>query len=68
MEKKRLDRIGELAKKAREMPLTEEELCEQKQLRGEFIAAYRENLRQQLENMYVVDEKGNRVKLKKKGE
>ena len=43
-------------------------MCEQKSLREEFIAAYRENLREQLDNMYVVDEKGNKVKLKKKGE
>ena len=68
MEKKKLDRISELAKKTREAELTAEEMCEQKSLREEFIAAYRENLREQLENMYVVDEKGNKVKLKKKGE
>ena len=37
MEKEKLNRINELAKKSKETPLTEEELAEQHELRQEYI-------------------------------
>ena len=66
MESKKLDRINALAKKSREEGLTEEEKLEQKKLREEYIAEYRRGLEMQLENMYVIDKDGNKVKLPKK--
>ncbi|MBO5253011.1 MAG: DUF896 domain-containing protein [Clostridia bacterium] len=66
MEQMKLDRINELAKKAKTEGLTEAEATEQKALRAEYIAAYRRSLRAQLESMVLVDENGNERPLKKK--
>jgi uncharacterized protein YnzC (UPF0291/DUF896 family) len=66
MEQIKLDRINELARKAKAEGLTEAEAAEQKELRAEYIAAYRRSLRAQLENMVLVDEDGNERPLKKK--
>ena len=61
MEQKQMDRINELAKKAKSPEgLTEWEEMER--------AALRRNLKGQLDNTYIVDEKGNKIKLQKKGE
>ena len=59
-----LDRINELARKQRTQGLTEEEKQEQAQLRQEYILAFRESLRSQLDSCYVLDEKGNKVPVK----
>ena len=66
MEQFKLDRINELARKAKAEGLTDAELAGQKELRAEYIAAYRRSLRAQLENMVLVDEDGNERPLKKK--
>ena len=66
MTEERIARINELAKKSREVGLTEEEKAEQAALRAEYIRGYTQNLRAQLDNTYIVDEKGNKKKLKKK--
>ena len=66
MEQFKLDRINELARKAKAEGLTDAELAEQKELRAEYIAAYRKSLRAQLDNMVLVDEDGNERPLKKK--
>ncbi|MBR2080732.1 MAG: DUF896 domain-containing protein [Oscillospiraceae bacterium] len=63
MEQKRIDRINELAKKAKTVGLTEEEIAERDRLRKEYVEAVRKNLRGQLDNTYVVDEQGNKRKL-----
>ena len=63
MEKSRIDRINELAKKAKTVGLTAEEITERDALRKEYLAAVRQNLRGQLDNTYVVDEQGNKRKL-----
>ena len=68
MDQTRLDRINALARKAREEGLTDEELWEQKMLRQEYVAAWRNNLETVLENTYVVDGEGNKSKLRKKTE
>ena len=65
MLQEKIERINFLAKKAKTEGLTEEEKAEQAQLRGEYIAEWREGVIQTLENTYVVDENGKR-KLKKK--
>lgn len=57
-------RINELARKAKTEGLAPEELVERDALRQRYIASVRENLRAQLDNTYIVDEKGNKRKLK----
>ena len=65
MLQEKIERINFLAKKAKTEGLTEEEKAEQAQLRGEYIAEWREGVIQTLENTYVVDENGKRKLLKK---
>ena len=59
-----LDRINELARKQREVGLTEEEKAEQAILRREYIDAFKASLKSQLDNTYVVDAQGNKKPLK----
>ena len=65
MDEKRIARINELAAKSRTEGLTEEEKSEQAQLRAEYIAAYKQSLIGHLENVRIVDEKGNKTKVKR---
>ena len=66
MKQERIDRINELARKAKSEGLTPEETAERDELRNEYIEAYRASLRSQLESIRVVDDKGNKRPLKKK--
>lgn len=66
MEQKKIDRINELAHKAKAVGLTPEETAERDVLRKEYLAAIKRNLVAQLDNTYIVDEKGNKTPLKKK--
>lgn len=66
MENSKLERINELARKAKAEGLTPAEQNEQKALREEYIGEFRKSLRAQLDNVYVLDENGNEVKLPKK--
>ena len=61
-----MDRINFLARKSKAEGLTEDEKAEQKLLREEFIASYRKNLEAQLNSLVIVDEKGNRIPVRKK--
>ena len=61
-----IKRINELAKKAKTEGLTPEEEEERAKLRAEYIKIFRGNFRAQLDNTYVVDEEGNKRKLKEK--
>ena len=63
-----INRINELAKKSKTVGLSEEEKQEQARLRQEYIDSFKRNLRAQLDNCYVLDEQGNKTKLKKKDE
>ena len=66
MEQRKIDRINFLAKKSRTPEgLTEEERQEQAALRREYIDSFKRSLCMQLDNTYIVDEKGNKRKLKK---
>ena len=56
LEKSRLDRINELAKKAKTEGLTDEEKREQEQLRKEYIEKFRENFRGQLKKIKFVED------------
>lgn len=66
MEQTKIDRINELAKKAKTVGLTPEEDAERAQLRQEYLAAVRQNLRAQLDNTFIVDENGNKRPLHRK--
>ena len=67
MKQEKINRINELARKAKtEEGLTEEEKQEQANLRLEYINSYKASLISQLENTYIVDEKGNKRKLERK--
>lgn len=68
MEQSKIERINELARKAKTEGLTEAELAERAVLRREYIDSVVGNLKVQLDNTYLVDEKGHKTKLKKKGD
>ena len=59
-------RINELAAKNKAEGLTEEELVERDKLRRIYIDSVKANLIGQLDNTYIVDQKGNKTPLKKK--
>ncbi|MBR4744182.1 MAG: DUF896 domain-containing protein [Oscillospiraceae bacterium] len=64
MEKRKLDRINELAgKKKNGETLTEEELAEQAALRKEYIEEFRRGTIAALENTYLQRPDGTREKL-----
>jgi len=54
-------RINQLAKKAKEDGLTNEENEERQKLRKEFLANFRESFRSQVEMMQVFDKSGKEV-------
>ena len=63
-----IDRINVLARKSKTPEgLTEEEKLEQQKLRRLYIDSFKESLVGQLENPYIVDEKGNKRKVERKG-
>lgn len=66
MDQKQIDRINELARKAKTVGLTEEETAERAVLRRAYIDSVVGSLRGHLDNTYFVDENGNKEKLKKK--
>ena len=64
----KIERINELYRKSQtEEGLTDEERKEQQQLRAEYIHSVKRNLSLQLENTVIMDEKGNKKKVSKKG-
>lgn len=67
MEQSKIDRINEFARRVKAgETLSAEELAERDALRKEYIENYRRSLVAHLDNVYLVDEKGNKEKLKKK--
>lgn len=66
MDVKQLNRINELAKKAKEGTLTAAEQAERDELRRAYIAAFRGDLERTLQNAYMLDENGNKVPIKKR--
>ena len=68
MEQKKIDRINELARKAKTpQGLTPEELRERDILRREYIDAFKASLSAQLDRTVVQYPDGTRRKLRKKG-
>lgn len=69
MDQKKIDRINELARKAKTPDgLTEEEKVERAMLRQEYVNSVLGSLRAELDHTYLVDENGNKTKLTKWGE
>ena len=68
MKQERIDRINQLARKAKTVGLTPEELVERDALRREYIDAVKASLCAQLDHTYLVDEQGNKRPLKRRGE
>ena len=64
MKKEDIDRINELARKAKTVGLTPEENEDRAVLRRAYIDSVVGDLRQQLDNTYIVDSKGNKRKLR----
>lgn len=66
MDNVKIDRINALAHKAKSVGLTEEEKKEQAELRQEYLAAVRKNLRAQLNNIDIQEKDGSIVNLGEK--
>jgi uncharacterized protein YnzC (UPF0291/DUF896 family) len=56
MEKSKIDRINELARKSKIEELSEEEKLEQAMLREEFLAEIRADVRASLDSIEIVDD------------
>ena len=61
-----LARINELAKKAKTVGLTEEEIAERDRLRQEYLRNFRQKFRSQLEQIQILEPAGKRQKELKK--
>ncbi len=61
-----INRINELARKAKAEGLTEEEKIEQKALRAEYVKAFRQSLECQLESTIIVRPDGSKERIVKK--
>jgi len=66
VDKCRIDRINELARKAKCEGLTEEEKLEQQALRKEYIADFKQSMVCALQNVVIVEPDGTRKSLRKK--
>ncbi|MBQ7277684.1 MAG: DUF896 domain-containing protein [Clostridia bacterium] len=67
MTDERILRLNQLAKKYKSgEPLTEAELLERDQLRKEYVAAFRESLKAQLDNTFIETPDGKVHKLTQK--
>lgn len=62
MEQSLIDRINELARKAKTVGLTEEEIAEREALRNQYREAFRRSLVGTLENTVIADENGNVIR------
>lgn len=65
MEKKKIERINALAKKAKNGVLTEEETAERDTLRKEYLASIRTNMRATLDSVLVETKEGEYAPLNK---
>lgn len=61
LSKDKLNRINQLAKKAKEGGLSEEEKVEQQQLRQEYLKNVRSSFKNQFKGMKVIDPNGKDV-------
>lgn len=63
MDKIKIERINELARKSKVMGLTLEEINEQQILRREYIESFKNNLKETLESVVLVSEDEEERKL-----
>lgn len=68
MTQEKIDRINFLARKKKEVGLSEAELEEQAILRREYIEGFKRSLVSQLEHTYIVEPDGTKRKVKSKDE
>ena len=66
MEKQKIDRINELARKKKTVGLTEAEVREQAALRREYLDGFRANMEAVLQGVVIQHPDGSRTPLKKK--
>ena len=66
MDAKKIDRINELYHKSKSVGLTEKEKSEQAALHREYLAAIRGSLRNNLNNISIVEKDGSVTDLGKK--
>ena len=66
MDQSKINRINELARKAKAEGLTPEETAERDALRREYVAAVKASLTHHLDHTWIVDEKGNKRPLPRK--
>lgn len=67
MTQEKIDRINALARKSKTSEgLTDAEKKEQAVLRREYIDSFKASLIGQLDNTYIIDDKGNKKKLERK--
>ena len=66
MDKKKIERINELARKKKAGGLTEAETVEQAELRREYLAEFRENMKAMLDSTIIQEPDGTRHALKQK--
>lgn len=68
MEKEKLERISHLSRLARERELTNEEIKERMDLRGQYIAEMRRSLKHTLDHTYIQKPDGTKEKLRQKSD
>ena len=61
-----IKRINFLSKKSKSEGLTEAEKAEQAELRQQYIREFRQGMVNTLDNVYIMDEKGNKKKVERK--
>ena len=66
MNEDKIRRINELAQKKKTVGLTEGEVIEQQTLRSEYLQAFRANMQQVLDGVFIKEEDGSISPLKKK--
>lgn len=65
MEKAKIDRINQLARKSKTEGLTESEKAEQQKLRDEYRADFKKSLMGQLDRVYIQEADGSTTKVLK---
>ena len=61
-----INRINYLAKKSKNEGLTDAEKAEQHELRKQYIKMFRQGVENTLDNVYIMDADGNKIKVEKK--
>lgn len=68
MKKEEIKRMNDLYHLSQERNLSEDEYNEWTDLKQRYIADFKASLTGQLDNTYIVDEKGNKRKLQRKAD